>query len=81
MLSVTGLHKSYAGHEVVSGVGFEVGRGEIVGLLGPNGAGNTTTVAMICSLVAAGAGQVLIALQMARVSGPGPSLSQRKSPA
>ena len=60
MLSVTGLNKSYGGRAVVAGVGFDVGRGEIVGLLGPNGAGKTTTVAMICGLVAAEAGDVLI---------------------
>jgi len=60
MLNVAGLRKSYGGREVVSEVGFEVTRGEIVGLLGPNGAGKTTTVAMICGLVAPDAGRVLI---------------------
>jgi ABC-2 type transport system ATP-binding protein len=60
MLNVTGLRKSYGGREVVSEVGFEVTRGEIVGLLGPNGAGKTTTVAMICGLVVPDAGRVLI---------------------
>ncbi|HYS12911.1 MAG TPA: ABC transporter ATP-binding protein [Burkholderiaceae bacterium] len=60
MLNVAGLRKSYGGREVVSEVGFEVTRGEIVGLLGPNGAGKTTTVAMICGLVVPDAGRVLI---------------------
>jgi len=60
MLNVAGLRKSYGGREVVSEIGFEVTRGEIVGLLGPNGAGKTTTVAMICGLVVPDAGRVLI---------------------
>ena len=60
MLNVAGLRKSYGGREVVSEVGFEVTRGEIVGLLGPNGAGKTTTVGMICGLVVPDAGRVLI---------------------
>jgi len=60
MLNVAGLRKSYGGREVVSEVGFEVTRGQIVGLLGPNGAGKTTTVAMICGLVVPDAGRVLI---------------------
>jgi lipooligosaccharide transport system ATP-binding protein len=43
-LVVSGLRKSFAGREVVAGVGFELVRGECFGLLGPNGAGKTTTL-------------------------------------
>lgn len=43
-LAVSDLRKSYAGREVVSGLSFELRRGECYGLLGPNGAGKTTTL-------------------------------------
>ena len=54
------LHKSYRGREVVSGVGFEIRQGEIVGLLGPNGAGKTTTFYMTTGLIRPNRGRVLI---------------------
>lgn len=37
--------------EAVSGVSFELTRGEIVGFLGPNGAGKTTTLKMLSGLL------------------------------
>jgi ABC-2 type transport system ATP-binding protein len=44
---VRDLHKSYGAVHAVSGVDFEVARGEVFGLLGPNGAGKTTTVEVL----------------------------------
>jgi ABC-2 type transport system ATP-binding protein len=44
---VRDLHKTYAAHEAVRGIDFEVARGEVFGLLGPNGAGKTTTVEIL----------------------------------
>ena len=44
---VRGLRKSYAGHEAVRGIDFDVPAGEVFGLLGPNGAGKTTTVEIL----------------------------------
>ena len=46
-IEVHDLHKSYDKHEAVSGIDFEVRRGEVFGLLGPNGAGKTTTVEIL----------------------------------
>ncbi|HEY6961044.1 MAG TPA: ABC transporter ATP-binding protein [Gaiellaceae bacterium] len=44
---VAGLRKSYAEHEALRGVDFEIRSGEVFGLLGPNGAGKTTTVEIL----------------------------------
>ena len=44
---VAGLRKSYAAHEAVRGIDFEIGAGEVFGLLGPNGAGKTTTIEIL----------------------------------
>jgi ABC-2 type transport system ATP-binding protein len=44
---VRDLRKSYGGIEALSGIDFEVQRGEVFGLLGPNGAGKTTTVEIL----------------------------------
>jgi len=49
-LNVSQLRKSYDGHEVVSGIDFELRRGECFGLLGPNGAGKTTTLRLCLGL-------------------------------
>jgi len=46
-IEVIDLHKSYGETEAVSGLSFEVRRGEVFGLLGPNGAGKTTTVEIL----------------------------------
>jgi branched-chain amino acid transport system ATP-binding protein len=53
MLEVSDLHAFYGKSHVLQGVGFSVGRGEIVSLLGRNGAGRSTTVKAIMGLVTA----------------------------
>ena len=52
------LHKQYGRQTAVDGVGFTVGRGEVVGLLGPNGAGKTSVIKMLLGLVRPDAGEV-----------------------
>ena len=66
MLEALGLCKSYGSRAVVSNLSLAVGGGEIVGLLGPNGAGKSTTVAMLCGLVGADAGEVFVGEGAAR---------------
>ena len=58
LLRVRGLVKRYGRREVVSGVDYEVERGEVVGLLGPNGAGKTTSFRMTIGLIDADGGSV-----------------------
>jgi lipopolysaccharide export system ATP-binding protein len=59
LLQVIGLEKWYGRRQVVSGVDYEVDRGEVVGLLGPNGAGKTTSFRMTIGLIDADGGRVL----------------------
>ena len=47
LLEVRGLSRRFGGLMAVSGLDFEVERGEIVGLIGPNGAGKTTLFSML----------------------------------
>ena len=50
LLSVRDLSVSFGGLSALSDVGFDVGKGEIVGIIGPNGAGKTTLLNTICGL-------------------------------
>jgi ABC-2 type transport system ATP-binding protein len=49
---VTGLRKKFGDFTAVDGVDFKVKRGEIFGFLGPNGSGKTTTIRMLCGVIA-----------------------------
>jgi ABC-2 type transport system ATP-binding protein len=61
ILSIRGLRKAYAsGTEALKAVDLDIQRGEIFALLGPNGAGKTTLISIICGIVTATAGEVLI---------------------
>ncbi len=61
ILSIRGLRKSYAsGTEALKSVDLDIRRGEIFALLGPNGAGKTTLISIVCGIVTATAGEVLV---------------------
>jgi ABC-2 type transport system ATP-binding protein len=47
VIDVRDLRMRYGRHDVLTGVGFTVARGEVVALLGPNGAGKTTTIEIL----------------------------------
>jgi branched-chain amino acid transport system ATP-binding protein len=60
VLSVSELEVRYGTVPAVRNVGFEVGRGEIVGLIGPNGAGKSTTLHAIMGLVPVAGGEITL---------------------
>ena len=61
ILSVQGLTKTYAsGQHALKNINLDIRRGEIFALLGPNGAGKTTLISIICGIVNASGGRVLV---------------------
>ena len=60
VIEVTGLTMSYGPREVLRGVDFHVGRGEVVALLGPNGAGKSTTIEILEGFRAPSGGRVRV---------------------
>jgi len=52
LLTVSGLTARYGPIQVLHGVDFSIGRGEVVVILGANGAGKTTTLRALCQMVA-----------------------------
>lgn len=61
IIQVTGLTKTYAsGFQALDSIDLNIRRGEIFALLGPNGAGKTTLISIICGIVNASDGQVLV---------------------
>jgi ABC-2 type transport system ATP-binding protein len=61
VVSISNLSKTYAsGFQALKDVNLEIQRGEIFALLGPNGAGKTTLISIVCGIVNASAGTVLV---------------------
>ncbi len=70
ILELRGLRAGYDSVEVLHGVDLQVHPGRVVALLGPNGAGKSTTLLVVSGLLAATAGDVLMAGR--RVNGARP---------
>ncbi len=60
LLEVKELKKAFGSRNAVNGASFSVRRGEVFGLLGPNGAGKSTTIALICGVLKANSGEVVV---------------------
>jgi ABC-2 type transport system ATP-binding protein len=61
VLSIQSLTKTYDnGFSALKGVDLAIRRGEIFALLGPNGAGKTTLIGIVCGLVRATSGKVVV---------------------
>ena len=61
VVSIRNISKTYAtGFQALSHVDLDIHRGEIFALLGPNGAGKTTLISIVCGIVNASSGTVLV---------------------
>ena len=61
IIEISGLSKRYSsGFVALQGVDLTIRRGEIFALLGPNGAGKTTLISIVCGIVNATTGRVLV---------------------
>ena len=60
LLKVEGISRSFGGLRAVSGVGFEVGAGEILGIIGPNGAGKTTLFNLLNGVLGSDSGKATL---------------------
>ncbi len=58
IINVKNLEKSYKGNKVISGISFEVNKGEILCFLGPNGAGKSTTINILTGALGYEAGDI-----------------------
>jgi branched-chain amino acid transport system ATP-binding protein len=58
MLTLEGIVAGYGESQVLNGMGFGVGMGQVVTLLGRNGMGKTTTVRAIMGLIRPSAGHI-----------------------
>ncbi len=58
MLEIEGLNAYYGRAHILHGVGFTMGRGEVLALMGRNGAGKSTTMKAVMGLVPPQAGRV-----------------------
>ena len=61
IVSISSLSKTYGnGYQALKNLDLDIYRGEILALLGPNGAGKTTLISIICGIVNATEGKVLV---------------------
>jgi ABC-2 type transport system ATP-binding protein len=54
------LRKTFGAMVAVEGLTMTIGTGEVFGLLGPNGSGKTTTIRMLCGLMAPTSGTAMV---------------------
>ena len=60
VIKVSGLKKHFHQVKAVDGIDFQVEQGELFGFLGVNGAGKSTTINMLCTLLAPTAGEAAV---------------------
>jgi drug efflux transport system ATP-binding protein len=60
VIEVQDVKRRFGDFYAVKGITFDVRRGEVFGLLGANGAGKSTTFRMLCGLLPASGGRLLV---------------------
>jgi ABC-2 type transport system ATP-binding protein len=61
MIQISGLTRRFGDMEAVDDLNLSIRKGEIFGLVGPDGAGKTTTLRLLCGLLAPDQGHVQVA--------------------
>ncbi len=61
IIEIQNLSKRYNGRPAVDALNLSVAQGDIFGFVGPNGAGKTTTIRIMCTLLQATQGDILVA--------------------
>jgi phospholipid/cholesterol/gamma-HCH transport system ATP-binding protein len=59
ILAVRGLSMSFGNQSVLNDIGFEVGKGEILGIMGPSGGGKSTILKLIVGLIKPSGGEIV----------------------
>jgi iron(III) transport system ATP-binding protein len=75
-LVVTGLHKAFGDHPVLTGLDLEVPAGSLTAILGPSGSGKTTLLRVLAGFERADVGTV--AIDGSVVDGPGVHLAPER---
>src|ERR1700678_2849620 len=60
MMRVTGLHKAFGTHPVLTGVDLEVPDGSLTAILGPSGSGKTTLLRLLAGFERADQGEIVV---------------------
>src|SRR5580704_9592425 len=68
-LTVTGLHKAFGSHPVLTGLDLDVPAGSFTAILGPSGSGKTTLLRLLAGFDRPDAGSIVIGDRV--VDGPG----------
>lgn len=61
IIEIKNLTKSYGKRTAVENLSLTVEEGDIYGFVGPNGAGKTSTIRILCTLLEANSGEILVA--------------------
>ncbi len=73
LLRLVDMRKSFGSVEVLRGVGFEIGRGEVVSVVGDNGAGKSTLMKCITGVYHVDSGEIWFDGALRKISHPGES--------
>src|ERR1700689_279558 len=71
-LAVSGLHKAFGTHPVLTGLDLDVPAGSLTAILGPSGSGKTTLLPLLAGFEHADPGSITIGARM--LDGPGTSV-------
>jgi len=71
VITIKDVKRRFGDFYAVKGISFSVRRGEVFGLLGANGAGKSTTFRMLCGLLPASDGRLLVAGRDLRTAAAG----------